>query len=138
LQGLSREVAALLAWGDLEEAFPPIQAAPYLGDTQANMPALTDNEIAAVRGTTSSTADLARDVLWVYEHLGDNHVSATDTPSLGAWGLLRWARSNPTRFFEQLLPKAQRAASGDDSPESADPDLERACADLRRLQGRGL
>jgi hypothetical protein len=34
-------------------------------------------------------------------------VNPEDAPSLGAWALLKWARENRNRFFEQVLPKAK-------------------------------
>ena len=33
-------------------------------------------------------------------------MSPRHAPNPPAWVLLRWARDNPNRFFEQLLPKA--------------------------------
>ena len=50
--------------------------------------------------------DMSRDILWVYENLARSDILAKDAPSLGAWGLLQWARENRNQFFERLLSKA--------------------------------
>jgi hypothetical protein len=54
----------------------------------------------------ASSADLARDVRWVYSCFERRNMQASDAPSSGAWAMLQWARSARNRFFEVVLPKA--------------------------------
>ena len=52
--------------------------------------------------------DVVGDARWVYEYLSDDDVTPLDAPSLGAWGMLEWARlspSNQKQFYTTFGPK---------------------------------
>jgi hypothetical protein len=61
----------------------------------------------------SSRRTLADDVMWVYERLDDSRATEVESPSRGAWSLLKWARdkAHRTQFFSRLLPDAEREMS---------------------------
>lgn len=56
------------------------------------------------RAAVITTKELRRDVLWVYNHL-EVAVGKDDAPSLGAWGMRKWAKSNQKEFFSKYLHK---------------------------------
>ena len=79
-----------------------------------------------------SQPDMSRDILWVYENLARKGVTAKDAPSLGAWGLLQWARKFSNRFFEQVLPKA-RAVEKETEEDINRKEDEAQIADIRKM-----
>jgi hypothetical protein len=54
-----------------------------------------------------SPTDISGDIGWTYANLARKGVEAKDAPGSGAWSMLVWARENPNRFFEQMLPKSK-------------------------------
>jgi hypothetical protein len=50
--------------------------------------------------------DVVADTLWVYANLERSRARPADCRSTGAWGLLRWARNNPSSLFEKMLTRA--------------------------------
>ena len=97
-EGKPRKEAQQAAWEGMEKRFPPqtIETEP---EALATLPSDLAHRL------NSSSDDFVRDALWVYDRLGLAGVTLKDAPSLGAWSLLRWARRNEDRFFEQILPK---------------------------------
>jgi len=75
------------------------------------------------------TPDLVGDVFWVYSNMERPGLKAVNAPSTGAWALLKWARENPNRFFEQLLVKAA-AKTGGESEERLVREGRRSLEDL--------
>ncbi|HEX5033079.1 MAG TPA: hypothetical protein VFW62_01245 [bacterium] len=75
--------------------------------------------------TAASRMQLARDLLWVYEHIDDK----TEAPNSGAERLRERCKDNPERFFkliEKLLPKDAALDKLDQqSDEAAKPHMER-------------
>jgi hypothetical protein len=71
----------------------------------------TDFPLSITGAEPSDAADssVARDVRWVFARLDDPRVQQTDAPSRGAWNMVQWARSERSRFYEQVLPKALSA-----------------------------
>lgn len=97
-EGMSRQDAQAAGWAAMLERFPSqpaeYEAVPSGGDTGADD--LPD----------ATPANFLNDAFWVYNQLGKSSVAASDAPSSGAWSLLRWAKRNEARFFEQIMPKA--------------------------------
>jgi hypothetical protein len=58
------------------------------------------------RERAGKESELALDVTWVYQHIHDTSMTKESAISLGAWGLLDWARTHKHQFFEKVLPRA--------------------------------
>jgi hypothetical protein len=54
-----------------------------------------------------SPTDISGDIAWTYDNMARMGVEPKDAPGSGAWSMLVWARENPNRFFEQMLPKSK-------------------------------
>jgi len=68
-----------------------------------------------VRVRSLSEVDLAGDILWVYENMGDVEVDFDDAPGVGALNLLDWAKKDEQTgkaFFNTTLPKALSIQEG--------------------------
>jgi hypothetical protein len=68
-----------------------------------------------------------RDVNWVYHNVQRANVTIADAPSPGAWGLLQFARANPTEFYKThvgkvLSRKPPEQDKGSALPNAADYD----------------
>jgi hypothetical protein len=99
-EGLKRAEAGQAAWEAMEEKYPPLPA-----EAASEPPGeLLIDDIERTPG------NYHLDAQWVYEVLGVRSITAADSPSSGAWALLNWARQNPQRFFEYVLPKALSSA----------------------------
>ena len=70
------------------------------------------------------SGDYHRDARWVYQHMAVADVKPDDAPTPGTWALLKWAKRNESRFFEQVMPKANAAKQGHNSlfADSDEPD----------------
>ncbi|MBP85281.1 MAG: hypothetical protein CMJ64_00965 [Planctomycetaceae bacterium] len=138
--GKTKAEANDIAWADMLAAFPPLAQDPLpipreALDTSTCDPATID-ELAA------EPLDWERDIQWVYAHLEHPTLRVENAPSLGAWGLLRHARQDRSRFFAQCgavlarslkaLPTRRPEDEGpEDDPYASDPglrDLERMIA----------
>jgi hypothetical protein len=75
-----------------------------------------------------STPNLVRDILWAYDHLDNIHAMRSQSPSAGAWSLMKWARQYRNRFFEHMMPKALAAKKleqpGQEKLEEIDPTID--------------
>jgi hypothetical protein len=100
-EGLSKAEANDDSWQAMIEAFPPLPVEELPTHETYETVELLDIDDYEDR------PDMSRDILWVYENLVREGVNPEDAPSLGAWALLKWARENRNRFFEQVLPKAK-------------------------------
>jgi len=106
-QKVPRAEANDQAWAAMIEKFPPL-AVPVQEHVAVADPSIEDEAIdfaALLERTKGIPPDLDRDALWAYEQLDVITATPDAAPSLGAWGLLKWARGNRNRFFEQVLPK---------------------------------
>jgi hypothetical protein len=104
--GLKRAEANDAAWDAMLAVFPPASTGTCTGEPTA-VP--DDAAIAALASRRPSPMSYADEVAWVYSHLGDEIVPTDEFPSLGAYSLWVWARSNPARFYDALWPKAESA-----------------------------
>ncbi len=116
--GKSRDQANTESWREMIEAFPPLPS-PEPKDES-----LTEKELLALKAKSGST--FRQDVQWVYDIFSDKTIRPDDAPSVGAWGLLQWARdSNRAKFYADLVPryvaayeekeeKAAKSAKGED------------------------
>lgn len=111
--GWAREDAIQRAWDETDAAFPPLPAPlPSVQDDDA------DSVPDATAAQTRAAADYAADVEWAYENLDVPDVTPEDAPGPGAWGLLRWARANPNRLYDQIVGKC---LSGGNKAEAGRP-----------------
>ncbi|MEO8495291.1 MAG: hypothetical protein ABI614_09485, partial [Planctomycetota bacterium] len=117
-----------IAWAEMIEAIPPLPVTSKpkeleLLDITTADPALLDR-LAAV------PLDWARDVRWVYQVFAHPAVELADAPSLGAWGLLGFARKDRSKFFGIVATLASKAVP---EPEDEPPDSDPGLADLQRM-----
>jgi hypothetical protein len=100
-EGKSKTEANDASWQAMIDAFPPLPVEEMPTHEPCETVELLDID------SYDERPDMSRDILWVYENLVREGVKPEDAPSLGAWALLKWARENRNRFFEQVLPKAR-------------------------------
>ncbi len=98
-EGMGRQDAQAAGWTAMLEKFAP---APNSGENGE----LATYDPATINLPDSSPASFLTDAFWVYNQLGKGSVTAAEAPSSGSWALLRWAKRNEDRFFEQIMPKA--------------------------------
>lgn len=134
-KGMKRSEASDAAWEAMATAFPPLdtgsETIPFVtpdGHHGGDADDLIDlDDLAGGR-----PFDFARDVQLVYQHLGAD-VRPQDAPSAGAWGLLTWARRNPGRFFETILPKAKSADQDEEVEVNPRRFAKKTAAELRAI-----
>ena len=102
-EGKSKTDANDASWQAMIEQFPPLQTDGPSKGSLSNVVELLDFDSDDYNGSTN----LSRDIEWTYENLAMKGIEAKDAPSLGVWSMLVWARDNPNRFFEQMLPKSK-------------------------------
>jgi hypothetical protein len=111
-------------------AFPPLDTGTVPGVTPGHDDE-PDDELLAVEDLAGRQPfDFARDVQWVYQHLGPD-VRPQDAPTAGAWGLLTWTRRNLGRFFESVLPRAKSDAT--DEEQEWRPFAKKSVAEVRAI-----
>jgi hypothetical protein len=112
--GLTRKESREKAWDDARLKFPPPDVEPAeLPDIE--MPVHEpepEEELVHIPGIEGSM-DVARDVEWAYEHIGDEKIRADQAPSGGAWSMLEYGRSARHKFLE-LMTKYDLSAKRDD------------------------
>jgi hypothetical protein len=104
-EGLSKAEANEASWQAMIEQFPPLETTvdgPSKGSL-SNVVELVDFD----PDNYDSPTDISGDIAWTYANLARKGVEAEDAPGSGAWSMLVWARENPNRFFEQMLPKSK-------------------------------
>ncbi len=106
-EGKPRKEAQQAAWEALEKQYPPLEAEPAGSEEGAYPPDLIET------GALGSS-DFHDDARWVYQHIAVADVKPEDAPTPGAWALLKWAKRNEDRFFEQVMPKANAAKQSHD------------------------
>jgi hypothetical protein len=115
-EGKTRRVAQQAAWEAMASQFPPREEAASPGDSEIiseELPAWSqDEEVCFVR-----------DAMWAYSNLVQPAVQPKDAPSAGAWSLLRWAKQNEDRFFEQMMPKVLAAKHKENVHSDEDPEV---------------
>lgn len=125
-EGRTKGDAKELAWDEMLAKFPPLPAPKPKADPLSLDG--VDRELLDRLAATESDWDT--DVRWVYANFRHPAPRIDTAPSLAAWGLLGFARSEPAKFFGQLLPPVLAKASGsgngsspDDEPPPSDPGL---------------
>lgn len=132
--------AGAYAWADAIAKYPALpepenQPEPAKQDEQAPDPlGLTASTLDIIETLAAVPTDWERDVHWVYSHLEHPCVRIDQAPSLGAWGLLRYARDDRARFFSQAAA-VLRAPETAATPETATPkvDGDPGLAELQRM-----
>jgi hypothetical protein len=117
--GKNRKEAQQAAWEALERQYPPLEVD---GNEEGAYP--TD----LIETGKLGSSDFHDDAKWVYQHIAVAEVKPEDAPTPGSWALLKWAKRNEDRFFEQVMPKASAAKQSHDSfsndLDNSDPSLE--------------
>ena len=91
----------------MEQQFPPLEA-ESTGSEEGAYPA------DLIETGELGSSDFHGDAKWVYQHIALADVKPGDAPTPGAWALLKWAKRNEDRFFEQVMPKANAAKQSRD------------------------
>ena len=120
-EGKPAKEARELAWCEMANKYPVEMTA----STQTKASDFEGMDSKQITKLADAPLDPAADVLWCYRHVENPIVKVTDAPSLGAWGLLKYARTNRQRFYEHLLPTALATHKPDDlAGGQQDPALE--------------
>jgi hypothetical protein len=131
--GLKWAEANDAAWDAILAVFPPTSTGTPTGNPAA---VADDVAIAALASRHPSPMSYGVEVAWVYSHLGDVIVPTDKFPSLGAYSLWVWARSNPAKFYDALWPKAGSACGQQYQP-LEDPVLMRAVHSYEERRNAG-
>ena len=141
--GVDKDEANETSWQLTIEKFPPL---PKEEKPKEEKPAKKKEEPTEAielidvekMSAKSSEPDLARDIIWAYDNAANAKAKPEDAPSVGAWSLLKWARDNRNRFFEQLVPKAMATKAKEDTrdegEDNVDPELEEVRRTMRMLR----
>ena len=100
-EGRTKSEASEAAWDEMLAKFPPL---PEQTAAPTNALDLSDADDRLLDRLAAQSIDWYRDVRWVYSNFSHPRVKLKSAPSLAAWGLLKFARSEPLKFFGQLLP----------------------------------
>ena len=95
-EGQSRADANAASWQAMIDQFPPMPE----GEEQQPGSGTAIELLDINPDDSDDQTDLVRDALWVYANLCRNGVQVQEAPSLGAWGMLTWARTCPDKFFQ--------------------------------------
>jgi len=76
------------------------------------------------------TSTLRGDFQWVYENLSVDDVSPEDAPSSGAWGLLRFARSDTKTFYQEWMRLVAKAEDTSALEREVTEDARRTTAEI--------
>lgn len=110
-RGYSPEQAGRISWDKAMERWP--RPDPVVVDQQLVVQEPEPEEEWIEGDLKDAPFDLARDSTWVYSHFKIK-VEPSDAPSPGAWAFLTWARKNPDKFFQIVLPKSQPKPKAED------------------------
>lgn len=94
---MSRKEAQQAAWEAMEQQFPPLEV-ESVSDEPGAYP------VDLIETGALGSSDFHDDAKWVYQHIAVADVKPEDAPTPGAWALLKWAKRNEDRFFEQVMP----------------------------------
>jgi hypothetical protein len=108
--GAGRHEAVEQSWLAMIDRFPPLEVNSSVVQSRDTSFHLVGAVRARSREAEPSPID---DVVWVYDHLGDEEIAADAFPGLGALSLWRWARANRASFYERLWPKAEEVSGND-------------------------
>lgn len=127
--------ASDLAWAEMIAEFPPLSQGTK---TKALDPLdISGADIDLIHRLIAVPVDWDRDVMWCYQVYATPDVQLTESPSLAAWGLLRFARSEPQRFFAMVANVAANrlkvAMKGTDESNSLRETQDPGLADLKRM-----
>jgi hypothetical protein len=70
---------------------------------------------------------------WVYRHVSVETVGPRDAPSSGAWGLLKFARSDPRAFFTKWMDIASRQDDSEQMMEGFREDTTRRTDEIAEM-----
>jgi hypothetical protein len=116
--GFGHREATEASWHSMIDRFP---ALPKSAAFEA--PSQPQSIDAFPEDFQGKSADLVRDIQWVYANLDQSSVVPADAPTSGAWHMLTWARAKRDRFFEVMLPKTIKAKPDDEADEEHDQKL---------------
>ena len=139
-----RQDAKDLAWAEMIAEFPPEpepEPKPEPMETQREEPPdpldIREESQELVDRLAQVPSDWDRDVTWCHEVYAHPAVRLASAPSLAAWGLLAFARSDPPRFYAMVervaarlaKPKPTDTTADETNDDGDDPGL----ADLERM-----
>ena len=101
-------------WHILDAEFPPPphseeeeETAAY--EDEAECKATTEELTELLERTGKLPVNIKNDLMWVYQSRGRKNLSPRDAPSLGAWDMLQYSRTNRAKYtdlvFKHLLQK---------------------------------
>ncbi|MCA9125092.1 MAG: hypothetical protein KDB11_33180 [Planctomycetales bacterium] len=128
-EGKTKAEANDSAWDEMLAAFPPL---PAVSKPQASGPLdITKADPELLDRLADVPLDWIRDVRWVYQVFAHPSVELADAPSLGAWGLLGFARQERSKFFGIVSATLASKAKPDTDEEQIDSDP--GLAELERM-----
>ena len=93
------------AWSITEKEFFPDEPAPKSDEHSESSKELVE----LLERTEQLPINVKDDLMWVYQSRGIKNLSPKDAPSLGAWDMLQYSRTNRVKYtdlvFKHLLQK---------------------------------
>lgn len=146
--GYTRNAANDASWDETIDAFPPLpdpDQDPPIRVVEPETPEQALDRILAAASTAtmlrlrSAEPDSAADIAWVASAIADPEPQIDRCPSMAAWGLLRWARSEPGKFWS-MWEKRQPKPAIEPEPTEAEPPkpaggTDPGLSDLKRMVG---
>lgn len=129
------------SWREMVAKFPPRpkeerQPEPQRTEEPPSPLDIRDESQELVDRLAQVPSDWDRDVTWCHEVYAHPAVRLSSAPSLAAWGLLAFARSDPPRFYAMVERVAARQAKPkptDAADETTDDGDDPGLADLERM-----
>ena len=135
--GVDKDEANDTSWALMIEKFPPLPKEEKPKEEKKAKKKEEPTEAIELIDVDKITAkesepDLARDIIWAYENAANAKAKPEEAPSVGAWSLLKWARDNRNRFFEQLVPKAMATKAKEDNKDEGEDNVDPELSEVRR------
>lgn len=91
------------------------------------------NRYAKKEEFTSEGSSLKQDYQWVYDNLAVEDITASESPSSGAWGLLQFARTDSKSFYVEWMRMVSRQESSDEVMEGFTEDATRSTNEIAKM-----
>jgi len=98
-----------------------------------NKPKVTLMQSAPSEVFDGKSSNVRGDFAWVYKNLGVSDITADQSPSSGAWGLLEFARSEPREFYKSWMAMVSRQVDRDDVMEGFREDATRSTNEIAEM-----
>jgi len=108
-------------------------SSPPRNSPQAAGPLELPSRYAKKEEFSTEGSSLKQDYQWVYDNLAVEDVTASESPSSGAWGLLQFARTDSKSFYVEWMRMVSRQESSDEVMEGFTEDATRSADEIAKM-----